>query len=621
MDSYLTADSFSLIFISSIAIVILSLKSTTLLKTKGPMRVFVSQGQWQETAAKKRKETLEKIKPEWILEDSVLNNVKHRRVIVGEFIEGLLDDETRRFTMMDVPELSKGISDGSFRSTQVVTAFCKRAAFAHQLNQNLLEIGFDQAISHAQKLDEYYDNHQKVIGPLHGIPITLKDQFHVKGMETTMGYVGWIGTFEGEKGTGKEKMFESELVRELVRLGAVPIGKTSLVTSLWAPETNNHISGYVWNPHNTLLSAGGSSGGEGALQALRGSPIGFGTDIGGSVSMPASYNGLFSLKPSAGRLPFKGVANSGSGQQVMPTVIGIIGHSITAVRIIFESLMSVQPSLHDPYALPIPYRRALEQEIHDTSRLNLGFMEHDGVVRPHPPIARALRMVKSALERGGHKLIPWKQPSPDEAVDIHTAIARGDGCIDVWENLELSGEPPVPEIEHLFPRKKPSPSMSLRDHEMFCIRMKRYRELYMNYWNSTVAETDNGHPVEAVILAVTPYAAILPGSSYYFGYNCFINVLDYTSIVIPVTFANEDLDVVDSSFQPLTGRDEVNMGLYDAKKFHGAPAGIQIMGRRLHEERLLRIAQLVGQAVEKYKESGGNGMERQTSCGICPTKL
>jgi amidase len=100
-----------------------------------------------------------------------------------------------------------------------------------------------------------------------------------------MAFVCWIRTFEGKKGTGKERNVESELVSELVRelhsLGAIPIGKTTLVQSLWvsthqdlkkideeidgfdgkAPETNNNIVGYIFNPYNQLLSTGGSSGG------------------------------------------------------------------------------------------------------------------------------------------------------------------------------------------------------------------------------------------------------------------------------------------------------------------------------------------------------------------------
>ncbi|KEF63681.1 uncharacterized protein A1O9_01659 [Exophiala aquamarina CBS 119918] len=98
-----------------------------------------------------------------------------------------------------------------------------------------------------------------------------------------MGYVGWIGTFEGKKGTGKEKkVFESELVRELRNMGAIMYCKTSLSHTLKAGETINNIIGYASSPRNWILSAGGSSGGEGALLPLRGSSLGRGTDMGGS---------------------------------------------------------------------------------------------------------------------------------------------------------------------------------------------------------------------------------------------------------------------------------------------------------------------------------------------------
>lgn len=96
-----------------------------------------------------------------------------------------------------------------------------------------------------------------------------------------MGYVGWIGTFQGKKGTGKEKVFESLMVEELRELGAVLYCKTSVPMTLMSGETNNNIVGFCLNPKNRVLTAGGSSGGEGALIGLRGSPIGLGTDIGG----------------------------------------------------------------------------------------------------------------------------------------------------------------------------------------------------------------------------------------------------------------------------------------------------------------------------------------------------
>ena len=80
---------------------------------------------------------------------------------------------------------------------------------------------FDQALLRARELDEYFREHQKTTGPLHGLPVSLKDQFHVKGVDTTMGYVGWIGTYEGSKDPSKVHQVESQIVKELRSLGAV----------------------------------------------------------------------------------------------------------------------------------------------------------------------------------------------------------------------------------------------------------------------------------------------------------------------------------------------------------------------------------------------------------------
>jgi len=102
------------------------------------------------------------------------------------------------------------------------------------------------------------------------VPVSLKDQFHVKDVETSMGYVGWIGTFEGKKGTGKEKVFESEMVKMLRKAGAVLYCKTSVPHTLMSGETINNIVGFTLNPKNRNLTAGGSSGGEGALIGMRG---------------------------------------------------------------------------------------------------------------------------------------------------------------------------------------------------------------------------------------------------------------------------------------------------------------------------------------------------------------
>jgi amidase len=199
----------------------------------------------------------------------------------------------------------------------------------------------------AEVLDKNYAQ-SKPLGPLHGLPVSLKDQFHVKNVETTMGYVGWIGTFQGKKYEPKHQSFESELVRELRQLGAVLYVKTAVPHTLMCGETINNIIGYTENPRNRYLSSGGSSGGEGALIGAHGSVVGFGTDIGGSIRIPAAFNGLYGLRPSAGRLPYEGVANSMDGQNSVLSVVGPLGSTVGALRLVVKGLLSMEPWSHDP---------------------------------------------------------------------------------------------------------------------------------------------------------------------------------------------------------------------------------------------------------------------------------
>lgn len=270
------------------------------------------------------------------------------------------------------------------------------------------------------------------MGRLHGLPISLKDQFHVQGVETTMGYVGWIGTFEGERGTGKELQFESELVRELRSQGAIVYCKTSVPHTLMTGETINNIIGYTWNPKNRLLSSGGSSGGEGALLALRGSCIGFGTDIGGSVRIPAGFNGLFALKPSSGRVPYEGMANSMDGQTSLLSVVGPMATSPRSLRLLMQSILETQPWLHDPLCVNMPWRSSITQESQKDQKLTFGILEHDGFVSLHPPVQRAIKLVRAAISRLGYSAIDWTPPSHQRGVQFavrkHPIAFQSDSC-------------------------------------------------------------------------------------------------------------------------------------------------------------------------------------------------
>jgi amidase len=226
-----------------------------------------------------------------------------------------------------------------------------------------------------------------------------------------MGYVGWIGTFEGQKEDPRKGVAESELVRELRNLGAILYCKTSVPVTLMSGETANHIIQYTSNPRNRHLSSGGSSGGEGALIALRGSPAGFGTDIGGSIRVPAAFNGVYGLRPSSGRLPYEGAANTMDGQNTILSVVGPMATTPRSLRLLLKAIISQEPWNYDPLALELPWRDVLESKTRKliwqsgTSKsLAFAIMRHDGVVQPHPPVKRALYMIEQTLRRQGHKV-------------------------------------------------------------------------------------------------------------------------------------------------------------------------------------------------------------------------
>lgn len=193
----------------------------------------------------------------------------------------------------DASFLYQQIASQKLSSVTVATAYIKRAAYAHQKTNCLTEICFNKALARARKLDEHIAVHGKPVGPLHGIPITLKDQFDVKGFDTTLGYVARAGHPAPENAV---------LVNILESLGAVILAKTNLPQSIMWCETDNPLWGLTTNPRNAAFTPGGSSGGEGAVLALHGSLVGFGTDIGGSVRIPSHINGLYGLKPSVRNL-------------------------------------------------------------------------------------------------------------------------------------------------------------------------------------------------------------------------------------------------------------------------------------------------------------------------------
>jgi len=261
----------------------------------------------------------------------------------------------------------------------------------------------------AQFLDDYLERNGKTIGPLHGLPISLKDCFITAPHPSSIG----MAAYANEPGSK-----DSLLVTVLRDLGAVFYVKTNVPTAMMMAETNNRVWGECRNPLHKKLSPGGSSGGEGALIAFKASPLGVGTDIGGSIRIPAAWCHLYGLKPSFGRFPTWGGKSGIPGQEYILAVNGPMSGSLQSVRLYCEAVLSdrVAPWNLDHKCVPIPWRKNI---IPPGRKLRFGLVgSDDGMVTCHPPVERALNMVKKALEGQGHEVVPWPTDDHKPIVEV-----------------------------------------------------------------------------------------------------------------------------------------------------------------------------------------------------------
>jgi Asp-tRNA(Asn)/Glu-tRNA(Gln) amidotransferase A subunit family amidase len=153
------------------------------------------------------------------------------------------------------------------------------------------------AIEQAKAHDEYQNTHHTTKGPLHGVPYTLKDTFNVQNYDSSLG----ISVFSNRPAESSSVLHET-----LSKWGAILLAKTNVPQTLLAFECNNPIFGPTHNPAVKGFTCGGSSGGEAACLARNATALGFGGDIGGSLRIPAGWCGIYSLRPTKGRFPYRG---------------------------------------------------------------------------------------------------------------------------------------------------------------------------------------------------------------------------------------------------------------------------------------------------------------------------
>ncbi|KAI0757030.1 general amidase [Daedaleopsis nitida] len=553
---------------------------------------------WQDHIVDKRQRQKAAIPSEWVI-PTIPDDQTNVMDIPATC--GLLTDRELQITgLSDVSVLLTKVATAEWSAVEVTTAFCKRAIVAHQLTNCLAEIFIDKAIERAAELDAYLKEHGTVMGPLHGLPISLKDQIPIKGLETVMGYAAWIGKYAED---------DAVLVKLLLQAGAVLYVRTNVPQTLMWGETYNNVFGRTLNPYNRKLTPGGSSGGESALIALHGSLLGIGSDIGGSIRIPSHFCGLYGLKPSSHRLPSYGIVNSLDGQESVPTALGPLSSSLSGVTTLFRSILDLEPWRYCPNTIPKPWSQ------HDyalktgdrVERLCLGIMWDEGSVKPHPPILRALSMTKKALEAAGHTVIEWKSLRHSEYVALARSIFLSDGSED-YNSCLTTGEPFIHSMDpNADPNDIPSfrvPRQPLSAYQLWQLSKERreLRKSLLDRWEATTSQTGTGRPIDALICPAAPYAAVPHGQTRSSIYTIIWNTADYPGLIIPVTKVDPDIDRISARDTFWSDEDAHVHKMYDPEIYKGAPVGVQIVKPTLQEEALLGVGEVVDAALKAFSE-------------------
>src|SRR3981081_3378194 len=234
----------------------------------------------------------------------------------------------------------------------------------------------------------------KKLGPLHGVPISIKSSIEVSGLPCESGTRLRAGFVAPE---------DARRVARLRNAGAIVLGVTNTPELLMAWETDNLLYGRTNNPWDITRTAGGSSGGEAAAIAAGMSAAGVGSDGGGSIRVPAHFSGICGLKPTPGRIPSTGHYPESAGPFALIGVVGPMARTVTDVKALFEAIEG--PDVGDTCSAPVPARWPDGEEI---KKLRIGYFEDDGRTPVTPETRAAVRASAEALRNAGFEVEPFR---------------------------------------------------------------------------------------------------------------------------------------------------------------------------------------------------------------------
>ncbi|UNI18404.1 Amidase [Purpureocillium takamizusanense] len=572
-------------------------------RTRVPRNIFhpplLIMDSWQDIASACQELVLDAIPCRWRLSEKPESSVKDVRDVPATC--GLMTEKQLAITEQETTQLVSHLHDGRLTSVEVTEAFCARAAIAHQCVSGcgsndsrltrapdqvncLTGFFYDEAIARASELDATLRDTGKPVGPLHGLPIAIKDTFEWEGKAGTFGLMAW---------RDKKGKRDASIIKLLKAAGAVLFAKTAMPQTGMLLETVSNLWGRTKNPYNRDFSAGGSSGGDGALVAMHGSPFCPSTDIGGSIRAPATFNGLYGIRPTSERIPRSGLLTVVYGQISIKVSCGPTCHSMGDVKLVTKLLLTHRDYIGvDPTAAPVAWQDKVEVQ----DSLVFGVLRTDGCVTPQPPVARALDELVKSVKAAGHRVVEIEPPFDLwEASQVTWKLYFQTGAKEVREIIASSGEPVLPNFTwylNTFNIK------ALTVPELFQLNVTQaaYKVQFAQAWANTKAITGSGRPIDGLLCPCAPSAGFSHDFPVWWGYYSIWNLLDYPSVIMPLKGFRIDpiLDVKDGNYIPKENVfDKMNWEAYDPELWKNQPVCVQIVKPPYQDEELIAVAECI----------------------------
>ena len=298
--------------------------------------------------------------------------------------------------------LARAIRTKQLSSLEVVRAHLEHI---HTVNPRINAVVFataESALKQARTADRKNKGRAK-LGPLHGVPFTAKDIFDTAGLPTTAGLRMLRSNIPDHDAT---------VIARMRQAGAILIGKTNCPPGGTGGDSWNSLHGGTRNPYDIARSPGASSSGEAAIIAAGGSPLGIGSDSGGSIRLPAHFCGIAALKPTTGLVPGTGAYGLVGGLSDPRSQVGPMARFVSDLALVLPLL--VGPDGVDSGVVPVPLPRRTPK----LSELKVAWYTDDGIVKPTAAVAAAVRAAVHALADAGCQVSEARPTSLHEAHQV-----------------------------------------------------------------------------------------------------------------------------------------------------------------------------------------------------------